>query len=154
MLLKGPVFRTICTYTYRFILSHPLEWNPEYTEATTVPPDVTSKSEFAVALRSNIAYIRKNLSHINACHTENYYRIKSNFFQGSYTRNLIVEYNSLHPDVNVYPEFRINRIYKTILLSCFQQTKTRTWLHAFTNPMHRDAVATKFPTVASSICKS
>jgi hypothetical protein len=84
---------------------------------------VTSESEFVIALRFNIAYIRKKLSHINSCHTENYYRIKSNFFQGSYTHSLIAEYNSLHPAVNVYPEFRINRIYKTIQLSCFQQKK-------------------------------
>jgi len=110
LVLKGPVFGTICIYTYRCTLTHPSELNPEYSEATTVPPDVTSESEFAISLCFNVAYIRKILSHISACHTENYYRIKSNFFQGSYTHNLIVGYNSLHPDVNVYPEFRINRI--------------------------------------------
>jgi len=114
--LRGTVFGTICIYTYRFILTHPSELKPEYTEATTAPPDVTSESDLAIALRFNIAYIwKKKLSHINACHTENYYRNKSNFFQDSYTYNLIAEYNSLHPDVNVYPKFRINQIYKTIL---------------------------------------
>jgi len=71
---------------------------------------MTSESELANSLRFNVAYIRKKLSHINACHTENYYRIKSNFFQGSCMHNLIVTYTSLHPYVNVYPEFRINRI--------------------------------------------
>jgi hypothetical protein len=110
-----------------FTLKHFSELNPKYIYVTAVPLDLAPGSGLATALCCNTAFVRNNLPYTNAWHNGNYYRIKSNSFQCSYTHNLIAaEYNSLSPEVHMYPQFRVNLIYKMIFPSCSQQTNTRT----------------------------